>query len=156
MKLNYISLFSSAGVGCFGFKMEGYNCIASCEIIEKRLNIQKANHKCKYESGYILGDITKTEVTKKIFEQIDLWKIKQHINDVDVIIATPPCQGMSVANQKKKNELPRNSLVIKAIELIKQIKSKIFIFENVRSFLQTTCIGIDGKKTPYLMKLNNI
>ena len=55
--LTYISLFSSAGVGCYGFKEAGFECIATNEILEKRLNIQKINHKCKYESGYILGDI---------------------------------------------------------------------------------------------------
>lgn len=26
----YISLFSSAGVGCYGFKENGYECIATC------------------------------------------------------------------------------------------------------------------------------
>ena len=30
-KLTYISLFSSAGIGCYGFKMEGYECIATNE-----------------------------------------------------------------------------------------------------------------------------
>ena len=34
--LTYISLFSSAGVGCFGFKKEGYNCIATNELLEKK------------------------------------------------------------------------------------------------------------------------
>ena len=28
-KPTYISLFSSAGVGCFGFKMAGFECIAT-------------------------------------------------------------------------------------------------------------------------------
>ena len=28
--LTYISLFSSAGVGCYGFKMAGFECIATC------------------------------------------------------------------------------------------------------------------------------
>ena len=36
----YISLFSSAGIGCYGFKMEGFECIATNEIIERRLGIQ--------------------------------------------------------------------------------------------------------------------
>ena len=44
--LTYISLFSSAGVGCYGFKMEGFECIATNELIERRLNIQKINKKC--------------------------------------------------------------------------------------------------------------
>ena len=31
-KLTYITLFSSAGVGCFGFKMAGYECSAQSEL----------------------------------------------------------------------------------------------------------------------------
>ena len=46
--LTYISLFSSAGVGCYGFKMEGFECIATNELIERRLNIQKINKKCPH------------------------------------------------------------------------------------------------------------
>ena len=42
--MNYISLFSSAGVGCFGFKVEGFDGIATSELIERRLNVQKINN----------------------------------------------------------------------------------------------------------------
>ena len=35
--LTYISLFSSAGVGCYGFKKAGYKCIATNELIERRM-----------------------------------------------------------------------------------------------------------------------
>ena len=70
--LSYVSLFSSAGVGCYGFKMEGFECVATNELIERRLNVQKANSKCKYESGYICGDVT-TEATKKLlYSEINL------------------------------------------------------------------------------------
>lgn len=144
-KLNYISLFSSAGIGCYGFKQAGFDCIATCELLEKRLNVQKVNNKCKFNSGYICGDITKSEISRKIFDEIKKWKDKKLITDVDVIVATPPCQGMSVANQKKSNELCRNSLVVSAIKLIRQIKPKIFIFENVPRFLKTACVGLDRK-----------
>jgi DNA (cytosine-5)-methyltransferase 1 len=53
---------------------------------------------------------------------------------------------MSVANQKKNNETLRNSLVVRAIELIKKIKPKIFVFENVKAFMKTICVGMDGEK----------
>lgn len=144
-KLNYISLFSSAGVGCFGFKENGFDCIATNELIEKRLDIQKYNNKCKYKRGYISGDITKIETQNKIFNEINFWKTKEKIKDVDVLIATPPCQGMSVANHKKKNELNRNSLVIESIKIVNKILPKFFIFENVRAFLTTACTDIDGR-----------
>ena len=116
----YISLFSSAGVGCYGFKMEGFECIATNELIERRLNVQKANKKCKYPSGYICGDVTTDETKALLYAEIDLWKKREKIKSVDVVIATPPCQGMSVANHKKSDtEIVRNSLVVESIKIIK-------------------------------------
>lgn len=32
--LNYVSLFSCAGVGCYGFKQEGFACIARLKVSE--------------------------------------------------------------------------------------------------------------------------
>ena len=143
-KFTYISLFSSAGVGCYGFKLEDFNCIATNELIERRINVQKCNNKCKYDSGYICGDITKDETKAKLFKEINYWKKYENIDNVDVVIATPPCQGMSVANLKKNNELNRNSLVVESIKIIKEIKPKIFVFENVSAFLKTACMDVDN------------
>lgn len=144
-KKTYISLFSSAGVGCYGFKMEGFECIATNELLETRLEIQRNNNKCKYDSGYIPGDITKNETKEKIFNEIKLWKKEEEIEDIDLVVATPPCQGMSTANYKKNNEQKRNSLVVEAIKIINNIKPKIFVVENVRAFMNTICTDIDGE-----------
>ncbi|MGI0439696.1 DNA cytosine methyltransferase [Helicobacter himalayensis] len=143
--LTYISLFSSAGIGCYGFKEAGFECIATNEIVSRRLDIQRINNKCRLNTGYIEGDIKKQSTKEKIFKQISLYK--QMGNDrVDVVIATPPCQGMSVANHKKAtNEIERNSLVVESIELISQIKPRFFILENVSSFYKTTCINKLGE-----------
>lgn len=143
--LTYISLFSSAGVGCYGFKQANFQCIATNEIVPRRLDVQKFNNKCKYDSGYICGDITDERVKSSIYEQIDLWKTWEMIEDVDVVIATPPCQGMSVANHKKSSvEIVRNSLVIESIKLVLNIKPKVFIFENVPAFMKTICTDTDN------------
>lgn len=142
--LTYISLFSCAGVGCFGFKKAGFECIATNELIERRLNVQKFNNKCKYESGYICDDITTNVTKEKIFTEIKKWE-KLGNDRVDVLIATPPCQGMSVANHKKaENEIIRNSLVVESIHLIKKINPRFFIFENVAAFMKTGCTAPDG------------
>lgn len=144
-KPTYISLFSSAGIGCYGFKLEGFDCVATNELITRRLDIQKYNNKCKYESGYICGDITEDATKSALYAQIDLWKKKENVSRVDVVIATPPCQGMSVANHKKSStEIVRNSLVIESIKIIKQINPRFFIFENVPAFMKTICTDIDG------------
>jgi len=147
-KRTYISLFSSAGVGCFGFKKEGFECIATNELLERRLNIQKINHKCKYDHGYIGGDITLESTQQQVLDEIDFWKKHEGINGVDVLMATPPCQGMSSANYKKGDEIDRNSLVVEAIHLVKKIKPRIFVFENVRAFLTTMCIDKNDDVLP--------
>ncbi len=139
--LTYISLFSGAGVGCYGLLEEGFECVATNEILEKRLNIQRINRKCKLDESYISGDIKKPETKEKILKQIGFYSKKFGNDRVDLVIATPPCQGMSVANHKKKNdEIKRNSLVVESIDLIKQIKPRFFILENVPSFYKTGCI----------------
>ncbi|RVY40897.1 DNA cytosine methyltransferase [Helicobacter pylori] len=139
--LTYVSLFSGAGVGCYGLLEEGFECVATNEILEKRLNIQRINRKCKLDESYISGDIKKPETKEKILKQIEFYSKKFGNDRVDLVVATPPCQGMSVANHKKKNdEIKRNSLVVESVDLIKQIKPRFFILENVPSFYKTGCI----------------
>ncbi|AQM65109.1 putative BsuMI modification methylase subunit YdiO [Helicobacter pylori SS1] len=139
--LTYVSLFSGAGVGCYGLLEEGFECVATNEILEKRLNIQRINRKCKFDENYISGDIKKPETKEKILKQIEFYSKKFGNDRVDLVVATPPCQGMSVANHKKKNdEIKRNSLVVESVDLIKQIKPRFFILENVPSFYKTGCI----------------
>jgi DNA (cytosine-5)-methyltransferase 1 len=154
--LTYISLFSSAGVGCYGFKQNGFECIATNEILTKRLKIQAFNDKCKYDTGYLDGDISTNEVKNKLFAEIKKWQTEHKISEPDIIVATPPCQGMSVANHKKNEELTRNSLVVESIKITKEVNPKFFIFENVRAFLNTTCTDIDGqeKSIEEAIKLN--
>lgn len=143
--LTYVSLFSCAGVGCYGFKQEGYHCIATNELVQRRLNVQKFNSKCDYDSGYISGDITSIETKEKIYAEIDKWS--ELGNDrVDVVVATPPCQGISVINHKKnEHDLKRNSLVVESIEIIQTIRPRIFIFENVQAFQKTVCTTKSGE-----------
>ena len=144
-KRTYISLFSSAGVGCYGFKQNDFECIATNEIKKERLLVQQANNKCKYPSGYICGDIKDSKIQKLLFDEIEVWRNFENLKQVDVVFATPPCQGMSTANYKKTgNEQVRNSLVVEAIKLIKEINPKVFILENVRAFMKTICTDIDG------------
>lgn len=146
--LTYVSLFSCAGVGCHGFDMEGFHCVATAELNERRLNIQKFNKKCELESGYISGDLLDSSVKQRVYDEVDKWSKKGN-DRVDVLVATPPCQGISVINHKKNvREIERNSLVVESAEIINHIKPRFFVFENVASFHKTLCIASDGKALP--------
>ncbi len=138
-KLNYMSLFSSAGIGCFGFKNNGYENVLTAELLEERINIQKIN-KVSVEGGYIAGDITSEEVKDKINRRLSIFN-----GDIDVVVATPPCQSISTLNKKTSGDIKRNSLVIESIYWVKNIKPKYFIFENVRGFAKALCEDKDSK-----------
>lgn len=143
----YISLFSCAGVGCYGFKQAGFECVATNELSSRRLAIQKYNHKCHRNEGYVCGDITLDSTKQLIYDEIAWWKDKRYISEIDVVIATPPCQGMSIFNHKKNDrDIERNSLVIESLNIVKQIQPKFFVFENVPAFMDTECIIEGGER----------
>lgn len=146
--LTYVSLFSCAGVGCYGFKQEGYHCIATNELSDRRLEVQRANNKCELESGYVPGDISDPKTKELIYSEIEKWRKKGN-DRVDVIVATPPCQGISVINHKKNaGDIQRNSLVIESVEIVKKINPRFFIFENVMAFQKTICVTSDNEALP--------
>ena len=146
--LTYVSLFSSSGVGCHGFHMEGYHCVATNEVVSRRMDVQKANGICEYDTGYVVGDISDSEVKQKIYDEIEKWQRKGN-DRIDVVVATPPCQGISVINHKKNSqEIHRNSLVVESIDIIKEVKPRVFIFENVMAFQKTLCITPDERNVP--------
>ena len=64
----------------------------------------------------ITGDITFDSIQKEIIE-------KSLENNVEFIIATPPCQGMSLAGHKDPDDV-RNFLITYAIKIIKNINHK--------------------------------
>ena len=59
--------------------------------------------------------------------------------DVDLILAGSPCQGFSFAGKQLAFDDPRSALFFEFIRLLKEIKPKYFLLENVRmkkEFLQ--------------------
>lgn len=140
----YVSLFSSAGVGDYGFYQAGFKLLASNELLERRMNVQLANHVADKDSAYILGDITDKKIQKRVVDEVNKYYADKE-GSLDLLVATPPCQGISVANHFKKGEdIKRNSLVLESIVIAEQLKPKFIVFENVRRFLKTACTDVNG------------
>lgn len=139
---SYVSLFSSGGIGDFGFKEAGFHCVATAELLSRRLEVQRLNDIASPED-LICGDLELPTVFNKVIERAKKW-VQATGQPITTILATPPCQGMSVANHKKGDELGRNSLVVKSIEAILDIKPLSFVIENVPAFTKTICTGLDG------------
>lgn len=141
----YATLFSGAGIGCYGFNLAGFRCVATSELLEKRIKYQKINDVGVSDKAYVCGDISDPFILEEIKQAINQNLKLVKSERLDVLVATPPCQGMSVANHKKGNELPRNSLVVESIKLINELNPNYFVLENVPSFLKTICLDDDGQ-----------
>lgn len=132
--MKIMSLFANIGVAEAYLSNIGFDVVIANELIEKRANLYK---KIYPNTEMIIGDITEPY----IFNQL----VKQGIyKNVDIIMATPPCQGMSTAGQKLEND-ERNKLIVPVVELIKTIKPKYVFLENVPNFLNTYIINNDSK-----------
>lgn len=123
-----ISLFSSIGVAEYYLKDLGIDIILSSELIEKRA----CAHKELYpEADIVVGDISDENTQNEIIKKVNNEKI-------DIIIATPPCQGISWAGLNKTAESikkdKRNYLVLSALDIFEKVEPNYFIIENVPRF----------------------
>lgn len=132
-KLNGLSLFANVGVAEAYMKSIGVDIVLANELLPERAAFYSAVYP---ETEMVCGDITNSEVSEKIIK-----KAKE--KEVDFIIATPPCQGMSKLGSMDPHDV-RNQLVYYAVEIIKAVKPKFVLLENVPQTLITK-INVDDK-----------
>ena len=138
MALNAVSLFSSSGIGDLGLKANNIKTVIGCEIIEERMKLFQANYP---DAKCFLGDIWKLK------DDIIDYYHNTYAEDPFLVIATPPCQGMSsngmgkMLNDYRRGLRPkmdeRNRLIIPAIQVIKALNPEWVILENVANMVNT-------------------
>lgn len=133
IKLKGLSLFANVGVAESGIEdNDNIKILLANEIDHKRALFYSCVHP---ETEMIEGDITNDELRNSIIE-----KAKDY--DVNLVLATPPCQGMSEAGSRHEFD-ERNELIYYAVDVIKRLKPKFAIIENVPTIL-TTKINYKG------------
>lgn len=121
-----VDLFSGAGGMSLGFEASGFDIGASIEIdpihsAVHEFNFPYAATICKNISDLSIADIEK-------------GLCKKGFHDVDVIIGGPPCQGFSQIGKRQLDD-PRNSLVFEYLRIVRSIRPKYFVFENVKGMI---------------------
>lgn len=130
--MNGLSLFSNVGIGEYFLKKNNIHIKVANEVIEKRAQFYAKNYP---DSECIIGDIRFENISNLVIEKAIYHKC-------DFIIATPPCQGMSVLSNIKDKRDKRNNLIYETIHIIKSVKPKYVLIENVPQ-IQKTLIDID-------------
>ena len=143
MKIKGLSLFSNVGIAELLLKDIGVEVVLANEILEERCRFYKEIFP---KAEMISGDIKNPTILKYIIKRAKEL-------EVDFIITTPPCQGMSMAGKKDKND-KRNLLITYAIDAIQKINPKYIFLENIPQQLKTY-IRIEKKKLliPDFLKL---
>ena len=119
-KFNVIDLFCGAGGLSYGFERAGFNILLGIDNDAQALVTFEANHS---GAKSICGDISKIQYAK------DIKPIVKE-KTIDVIIGGPPCQGFSFSGPRNFDD-PRNKLYLSYIRLVKEIKPRAFVIENV-------------------------
>lgn len=131
--MKVLSLFANIGVAEAYLSNIGFDVVVANELVERRAALYS---KIYPKTNMICGDITSSDVQQRITSMsLDLG--------VDIIMATPPCQGMSTAGQQKEDDI-RNSLICPVVDLVKKIKPKYVFIENVPLFY-STMIEVNGE-----------
>ena len=128
-RIKGLSLFANVGVAEAYLKEIGIDIVIANELIPKRAKFYEEVYP---ETTMICGDITDDEIRDKIISKA----IEQ---EVEFVIATPPCQGMSVAGSRNAFD-ERNQLIYYAIDTIKRVLPKYILLENVPRQLVTKII----------------
>jgi DNA (cytosine-5)-methyltransferase 1 len=137
-RINGMSLFSSSGIGEYFLARNGIDIVVANELIIRRADLYR---KIYPNHTMITGDIT----DETIFDKVKKIALE---NKVDFMIASPPCQGISVAGKNRKIEEmaqdDRNYLITYIIKMIHKVQPSYIIIENVPLLLKLRLI-IDGK-----------
>ncbi len=122
--MNVIDLFSGCGGLSLGFLKDGYSVSQAVEFDKSIANSYKHNHP---EIEVIVDDIRNVDNSGVFLK-----------GSADVIIGGPPCQGFSMAGARIRQGFiddPRNFLFKHYFNVVKCVKPKAFVFENVKGIL---------------------
>ena len=137
-KLSAVCLFSSAGIGELGLQAAGIEVLLANELLPARATLYREN----FAHEMIEGDILDRKA-----EFIEKARLKLAGNELFLLYATPPCQGMSsngmgklkaeVESGRRSHEDQRNRLVIPAMDVAVALRPRWVMLENVPGMEKT-------------------
>jgi len=142
MKLNSVSvldLFSGVGGLSYGFEhSEMFQVAAANEILHPMAEAYRLNHP---QVEMFEGDI----------HDLDRAALKSRGIDpksIEVIVGGPPCQAYSTVGKRLLDD-PRGALFQEYYRLLRDIRPKVFIFENVKGLVSMN----KGELLPTIVQL---
>lgn len=131
--MTFVDLFCGAGGLSKGLEMAGLRGVCGVDFFKEAGDTYKRN----FGHPFVYGDITKPETKQQIYDAV----AKQlNGSELDLVAGGFPCQGFSMAGNRVVDD-PRNSLYKELIEVVKTLRPKFVLCENVKGLRSM----LDGK-----------
>jgi DNA (cytosine-5)-methyltransferase 1 len=114
-----VDVFSGAGGLTLGLKRAGFRVAAAIEIEDNAFATYKTNHP---EVHAIKQDV-RTVKGRHLRALVG--------GEIDLLAGCPPCQGFSTLTNTSSKRDPRNDLVMEMARLVKEIRPRAVMMENV-------------------------
>jgi DNA (cytosine-5)-methyltransferase 1 len=121
-----ISTFAGCGGSSLGYSMAGFRELLAIEWDDNAVETFKLNFP---DAPVYHGDIAKISV-EHVLEMTGLKP-----GELDIFDGSPPCQGFSTAGKRQLDD-PRNSLFREYVRLLRGLKPKVFVMENVSGMVK--------------------
>ena len=133
-KITFVDLFAGAGGFSEGFLQAehenkyydfrlGSDINENCELT----HLARYNYQLGLDAEFLRQDITEPDF-------LDNFLKKLKGNEVDIVCGGPPCQSFSLAGKRKKFD-KKDDLFAHYLKVIRQLRPKYFVMENVKGIL---------------------
>lgn len=133
-QFTFIDFFAGAGGFSEGFLQaetgnRSYDFLLANDINEncELTHLVRYNHQLGLDTKFLLKDISEPDFIDKLLPELE-------DKTIDVICGGPPCQSFSLAGRRKKHD-KKDDLFSNYLEIIKTLKPKYFVMENVKGIL---------------------
>ncbi len=126
MAYKVIDLFAGVGGLSYGFAHDSdFEIIAANEILTPMAQAYSCNHPTVKMYNKDIKDFSLDDLSRDL-------GIKQ--GDIDIVVGGPPCQAYSTVGKRLIDD-PRGKLFQEYYRILKELRPKIFVFENVKGLL---------------------
>ncbi len=133
-KITFVDLFAGAGGFSEGFLQAEYgdkyydfklasDINENCELT----HLARYNYQLGLDAEFLRQDITEPDF-------LDNFLKKLKGQEVDIVCGGPPCQSFSLAGKRKKFD-KKDDLFAHYLKVIRQLRPKYFVMENVKGIL---------------------
>jgi DNA (cytosine-5)-methyltransferase 1 len=124
-RLTAVEIFCGVGGMSLGFEQAGFHIAAAFDLDPVNVEYHRRNFP---------RTLTHEEDVTQLSGADILQKAQLRSGQVDVLFGGPPCQGFSEIGRKHNGD-QRNLLILDFARLVREIKPRYFVVENVRGLL---------------------